>query len=131
MEPESQAMLLNPVLSLLLDMTQLWLQDMPDKYIFEPWKAPEAVQKKANCIVGKDYPHPLVDHATKHKARCMCHVLSCEYRSGLLCCQPRMPELLQAGVLLLATHPTHACDPKRFPLVDHATKHKASCNSLC
>ena len=25
-------------------------------------EAPEAVQKKANCIIGKDYPHPIVDH---------------------------------------------------------------------
>ena len=43
------------------------MQDMPEKYIYEPWKAPEEVQRKANCIIGKDYPHPLVDHATKHK----------------------------------------------------------------
>ena len=38
------------------------LKDMPDKYIYEPWKAPEAVQKRANCIVGVDYPRPIVDH---------------------------------------------------------------------
>lgn len=43
------------------------MQDMPDQYIFEPWKAPEDVQKKAKCIIGKDYPKPIVDHATKHK----------------------------------------------------------------
>lgn len=42
-------------------------QDMPAQYLFEPWKAPEDVQKKARCIIGKDYPKPLVDHATKHK----------------------------------------------------------------
>lgn len=37
------------------------LADMPDKFVYEPWKAPEAVQKKAKCIVGKDYPAPIVD----------------------------------------------------------------------
>ena len=40
---------------------------MPDQYIFEPWNAPEDVQKKAKCIIGKDYPKPIVEHATKHK----------------------------------------------------------------
>ena len=47
----------------------LCVQDMPEKYIYEPWTAPEEVQRKANCIIGKDYPRPLVDHATKHKVQ--------------------------------------------------------------
>ena len=38
------------------------LRHMPTEYIFEPWKAPEAVQSSAGCIVGKDYPLPMVDH---------------------------------------------------------------------
>jgi cryptochrome len=45
------------------------LKDMPAKYIYEPWTAPLDVQKKANCVVGKDYPAPIVDHATIHKVR--------------------------------------------------------------
>ena len=40
---------------------------MPDKYIYEPWKAPLAVQKAAGCVIGKDYPHPIVDHQTVRK----------------------------------------------------------------
>jgi hypothetical protein len=32
--------------------------DMPKQYIYEPWTAPLAVQKKANCIIGVDYPRP-------------------------------------------------------------------------
>nr|XP_029118922.1 (6-4)DNA photolyase isoform X5 [Elaeis guineensis] len=32
------------------------LKDMPKEYIYEPWTAPLSVQKKANCIIGKDYP---------------------------------------------------------------------------
>ncbi|CAI7758747.1 unnamed protein product [Closterium sp. NIES-54] len=39
------------------------LKDMPSQYIYEPWTAPLAVQRKANCIIGKDYPRPIVDHA--------------------------------------------------------------------
>lgn len=38
------------------------LKDMPAKYIYEPWKAPLDVQKRAGCVIGKDYPKPIVDH---------------------------------------------------------------------
>ncbi|XP_076439549.1 cryptochrome-1-like [Babylonia areolata] len=38
------------------------LKDMPLLYLFEPWKAPVEVQRKAGCIVGQDYPAPMVDH---------------------------------------------------------------------
>ncbi|CAI5501300.1 unnamed protein product [Closterium sp. Naga37s-1] len=34
------------------------LKDMPSQYIYEPWTAPLAVQCRANCIIGKDYPRP-------------------------------------------------------------------------
>ena len=47
-------------------------QDMPDKYIYEPWKAPPVVQATARCIVGKDYPQPIVDHAAASKANMVC-----------------------------------------------------------
>ena len=43
------------------------LKDMPAKYIYEPWKAPKDVQEKANCIIGKDYPEPIVDHGEASK----------------------------------------------------------------
>ncbi|CAI5466934.1 unnamed protein product [Closterium sp. Yama58-4] len=45
------------------------LKDMPSQYIYEPWTAPLAVQRRANCIIGKDYPNPIVDHAEASK-RC-------------------------------------------------------------
>ncbi|URE37948.1 FAD binding domain of DNA photolyase [Musa troglodytarum] len=38
------------------------LKDMPNEYIYEPWTAPLSIQKKANCIIGKDYPRPVVVH---------------------------------------------------------------------
>lgn len=43
------------------------LKDMPKEYIYEPWTAPLSIQKKAKCIVGKDYPKPVVDHETASK----------------------------------------------------------------
>ncbi|KAL2089063.1 hypothetical protein ACEWY4_015962 [Coilia grayii] len=39
------------------------LKDYPDRYIHEPWKAPESVQRGCNCVVGVDYPMPMVNHA--------------------------------------------------------------------
>ncbi|KAM4743813.1 cryptochrome circadian regulator 5 isoform 2-T3 [Anableps anableps] len=38
------------------------LKKFPPQYIYEPWKAPRSVQQAAGCIVGKDYPHPIVQH---------------------------------------------------------------------
>lgn len=38
------------------------LKNYPINYIHEPWKAPEQVQKAARCIVGVDYPKPMIDH---------------------------------------------------------------------
>ncbi len=43
------------------------LRNIPDKYIHEPWKAPKAIQAAANCIIGKDYPKPIVDHSIAAK----------------------------------------------------------------
>ncbi|KAL1007654.1 hypothetical protein UPYG_G00089590 [Umbra pygmaea] len=43
------------------------LRDYPNRYIHEPWTAPESVQKRANCVVGVDYPRPMVSHA--HSSR--------------------------------------------------------------
>uniref|UniRef100_K3WWY3 Photolyase/cryptochrome alpha/beta domain-containing protein n=1 Tax=Globisporangium ultimum (strain ATCC 200006 / CBS 805.95 / DAOM BR144) TaxID=431595 RepID=K3WWY3_GLOUD len=43
------------------------LRKMPARYIFEPWKAPLGVQRTAECLIGKDYPFPIVDHTTASK----------------------------------------------------------------
>ncbi|KAK4056700.1 hypothetical protein OIO90_002252 [Microbotryomycetes sp. JL221] len=37
------------------------LDGFSDKHIYEPWKASEAEQKKAKCVLGKDYPERIVD----------------------------------------------------------------------
>lgn len=43
------------------------LAQLPDKYIYEPWKAPIAVQKTAGFRIGVDYPKPIVDHVPTSK----------------------------------------------------------------
>jgi cryptochrome len=43
------------------------LSKFPKKYIYEPWTAPPVVQKAAGCIIGKDYPKPIVDHKVASK----------------------------------------------------------------
>ena len=40
----------------------------PDKYIYEPWLAPISVQREAGCIIGVDYPGPIVDHTVVSKS---------------------------------------------------------------
>lgn len=39
------------------------LAKLPNRWIHEPWRAPEAVLDKAGVILGKTYPMPIVDHA--------------------------------------------------------------------
>jgi cryptochrome len=39
------------------------LKDFPKQFIYEPWNAPLATQKKFKCIIGKDYPKPIIDEA--------------------------------------------------------------------
>lgn len=43
------------------------LAKLPDKYIYEPWTAPMAVQQTAGIRIGMDYPKPMVDHGTVSK----------------------------------------------------------------
>lgn len=39
----------------------------PRQWIYEPWLAPVGAQKAAGCLVGRDYPRPIVDHAKVSK----------------------------------------------------------------
>ena len=43
------------------------MQGLPTEYLFEPWKAPAAVQEAAGCLLGEDYPFPLVNHKEKRR----------------------------------------------------------------
>ncbi|XP_062564544.1 cryptochrome-1-like [Armigeres subalbatus] len=44
------------------------LKNYPTRYIHEPWNAPESVQRTSKCIIGKDYPLPMVNHAIASRA---------------------------------------------------------------
>jgi len=47
-----------------------WLPELagvPDKHIHEPWRMPERIQEQAKCHIGRDYPRPIVNHATARK----------------------------------------------------------------
>ena len=38
------------------------LAKYPAEYIYEPWKAPLPLQKGCGCLIGTDYPSPIIDH---------------------------------------------------------------------
>jgi deoxyribodipyrimidine photo-lyase len=39
------------------------LIDLPDKYLFSPWEAPDDVLAEAGVRLGESYPHPIIDHS--------------------------------------------------------------------
>ena len=43
------------------------LKHLPPKYVYEPHLAPPSVQSDSKCIIGKDYPHPIVDRKQSAK----------------------------------------------------------------
>jgi len=43
------------------------LRDVPDQYLAEPWEMPDDVQRKAGCVIGHDYPNPIVDHGAARR----------------------------------------------------------------
>jgi deoxyribodipyrimidine photo-lyase len=43
------------------------LRDVPDGYLAEPWTMPEEAQRAAGCVIGEDYPEPIVDHAVARR----------------------------------------------------------------
>jgi deoxyribodipyrimidine photo-lyase len=43
-----------------------WLPELaavPTSYLHAPWTMPPSLQRASNCIIGQDYPAPIVDHA--------------------------------------------------------------------
>ncbi|XP_068117815.1 cryptochrome-2 [Hyperolius riggenbachi] len=86
------------------------LKGFPSRYIYEPWNAPESVQKEAKCIVGVDYPKPIVNHAEASR-------LNIE----------RMKQTYQQlsryrGLCILASVPSCVEDLSR-PIADPASSH--------
>jgi cryptochrome len=47
------------------------LARLPARYLLEPWLAPESVQRECGCVLGRDYPLPMIpggDHTGAAKA---------------------------------------------------------------
>lgn len=43
------------------------LARVPDKFIHAPWTMDAAQQRAAGCVIGEDYPAPVVDHAVQRE----------------------------------------------------------------
>ncbi|MGZ4251053.1 MAG: FAD-binding domain-containing protein [Solirubrobacteraceae bacterium] len=41
---------------------------MPETYLAEPWTMPDEIQREVECVIGTDYPTPIVDHAQARRA---------------------------------------------------------------
>uniref|UniRef100_A0A8C6UR52 Cryptochrome-1 n=1 Tax=Neogobius melanostomus TaxID=47308 RepID=A0A8C6UR52_9GOBI len=72
------------------------LRGYPAKYIYDPWNAPEDVQKAAKCIIGVHYPKPMVNHAEASRVNVermkqIYQQLSCYRGLGLLATVPANP----------------------------------------
>ncbi|HET9094187.1 MAG TPA: deoxyribodipyrimidine photo-lyase [Solirubrobacteraceae bacterium] len=39
------------------------LRPVPEEYLREPWTMPEGLQRQVGCVIGRDYPAPILDHA--------------------------------------------------------------------
>lgn len=44
------------------------LKKIDDKHLSEPWKIPDLLQHEAGCVIGEDYPEPIVDHKEARQA---------------------------------------------------------------
>ena len=43
------------------------LSDVPDELPARPWEMTEEQQSESGCVIGKDYPEPIVDHAEERR----------------------------------------------------------------
>lgn len=73
------------------------LARMPVDYIYEPWKAPLDIQSRANCIIGKDYPGPMVDHnvAAQRNSNAMKELRQMLQKAPPHCCPSSEEEIRQ------------------------------------
>ena len=44
------------------------LEGVPDEYLAEPHTMPALTQQMVGCVIGRDYPAPIVDHKTAYHA---------------------------------------------------------------
>jgi deoxyribodipyrimidine photo-lyase len=62
-----------------------WLPELagvPGEFIHQPWAMPVEMQRRARCVVGQDYPAPVVDH-TQARERTLAAYGQARQASGL------------------------------------------------
>ncbi|XP_041651087.1 cryptochrome-1b isoform X3 [Cheilinus undulatus] len=79
------------------------LRGFPARYIYDPWNAPEEVQKVEKCIIGVHYPKPMVNHAEAsriniERMKQIYQQLSCYRGLGLLASVPANSSSNMRGV---------------------------------
>ena len=43
------------------------LREVPNEHLAEPWKMPAKLQRACGCVIGRDYPEPIVDHTAARR----------------------------------------------------------------
>lgn len=43
------------------------LKHIPDEFLHEPWKMTPQIEGSSSCIIGEDYPKPLIDHQVQRR----------------------------------------------------------------
>jgi hypothetical protein len=72
------------------------LAKFDDKYIYSPHLAPMEAQKKAGCIIGQDYPAPILDEK-EEKSNCIARCKAAFTVSGSASCNAGGRTLTHAG----------------------------------
>lgn len=58
------------------------LKDIPVQFIHEPQTMPDDLQKRVGCVIGRDYPAPIVDHS-KQRERILALYANVKGASGM------------------------------------------------
>ena len=91
------------------------LANVPLNYLHEPSKMPPDVQQSADCVIGTDYPAPLVDHVVvARQARTRIYELR------------RQPELRQQAEAVMERHGSRKRPSARRPRKAHSRSSKSS-----
>jgi deoxyribodipyrimidine photo-lyase len=62
-----------------------WLPELarvPLEYLHEPWLMPDDIQLASGCVIGKDYPAPIVDHREAKERTLIAYNLSRDRARG-------------------------------------------------
>jgi deoxyribodipyrimidine photo-lyase len=66
------------------DYIRRWVRELsrvPSESVHEPWRMPAGAQRAAQCVIGRDYPGPIVEHQAA-RARALARYGEARQRSG-------------------------------------------------